>query len=168
MLSVYVPHGASLDRIPVEPGKDVPDSAIWFDLITPNEREARFSLADQDTGVRPIAAQLHEMADAKTVILKLGDRGVITCRPGKEGDLRSFFVVDSFAERVVDAAAEQIFQPNGSRRSHFLPPGSFAITCARSHFSPRINRSSVSESRLRHSKENGSSIRISLRSAVGK
>ena len=31
-----------------------------FDLITPNEREARFALADQDTGVRPLAARLHE------------------------------------------------------------------------------------------------------------
>jgi rfaE bifunctional protein kinase chain/domain len=76
-----------------------------FDLVTPNEREARFALADQDTGVRPLAAQLHELGDVKTVILKLGDRGVITCRPeaGVEGDLRSFFVVDSFAERVIDA-----------------------------------------------------------------
>ncbi len=74
-----------------------------FDLVTPNEREARFSLADQDTGVRPLAAKLHEEADCKTVILKLGDRGVLTCRQGKEGDPRSFFVVDSFVDRVVDA-----------------------------------------------------------------
>jgi rfaE bifunctional protein kinase chain/domain len=74
-----------------------------FDLLTPNEREARFSLADQDTGVRPLAAKLHEAAKCKTVILKLGDRGVLTCRMGKENDPRSFFVVDSFAENVVDA-----------------------------------------------------------------
>jgi len=74
-----------------------------FDLITPNEREARFSMADQDTGVRPLAAQLHEQANCRMVILKLGDRGVLTCRPGKGNDLRSFFVVDSFVERVVDA-----------------------------------------------------------------
>lgn len=74
-----------------------------FDLLTPNEREARFSLADQDTGVRPLAAQLHEDADCKTVILKLGDRGILTCRAGKEGDPRSFFVIDSFVDRVVDA-----------------------------------------------------------------
>jgi rfaE bifunctional protein kinase chain/domain len=74
-----------------------------FDLLTPNEREARFSLADQDTGVRPLAAKLHEEAECKTVILKLGDRGVMTCRRAKENDLRSFFVVDSFAENVVDA-----------------------------------------------------------------
>ncbi len=76
---------------------------IGFDLITPNEREARFSMADQDTGVRPLAARLHEQAQCRMVILKLGNRGVLTCRAGKGNDLRSFFVVDSFAERVVDA-----------------------------------------------------------------
>ena len=74
-----------------------------FDLLTPNEREARFSLADQDTGVRPLAAKLHEEADCKTVILKLGDRGLLACRVGKEGDPRTFFVIDSFVEHVVDA-----------------------------------------------------------------
>jgi cytidyltransferase-like protein len=74
-----------------------------FDLITPNEREARFAMADQDTGVRPLAAQLHEDSGCRMLILKLGDRGVLTCRPGKGNDLRSFFVVDSFVERVVDA-----------------------------------------------------------------
>ena len=74
-----------------------------FDLLTPNEREARFSLADQDTGVRPLAAKLHEDAECKTVILKLGDRGVLTCRAGRERDPRTFFVIDSFVERVVDA-----------------------------------------------------------------
>ena len=74
-----------------------------FDLVTPNEREARFAMADQDTGVRPLAGQLHEESGCRMVILKLGDRGVLTCRPGTGNDLRSFFVVDSFVERVVDA-----------------------------------------------------------------
>ncbi len=74
-----------------------------FDLLTPNEREARFALADQDTGVRPLAAKLHEEAACRTIILKLGDRGVLTCRAGRERDPRTFFVVDSFVERVVDA-----------------------------------------------------------------
>jgi cytidyltransferase-like protein len=68
-----------------------------FDLITPNEREARFALADQDTGVRPLAARLHAEAECRALILKLGDRGILTCRPGGHG-----YVVDSFAERAVD------------------------------------------------------------------
>ncbi len=46
---------------------------------------------------------MHEEADCRTVILKLGDRGVLTCRTAGKGDLRSFFVVSSFAERVVDS-----------------------------------------------------------------
>jgi rfaE bifunctional protein kinase chain/domain len=78
-----------------------------FNLITPNEREARFSMADQDSGIRPLAARLHEEAACHMLILKLGDRGVLTCRPGSSSgsnnDLRGFFVVDSFVERVVDA-----------------------------------------------------------------
>ena len=31
-----------------------------FDLITPNEREARFALGDQDSGIRPLASNLYD------------------------------------------------------------------------------------------------------------
>ena len=72
-----------------------------FHLLTPNEREARFSLADQDTGVRPLAEKLHEHAECRTLMLKLGDRGVLTLRMGSgAGDPRSFFII---ADKVVDA-----------------------------------------------------------------
>ena len=73
-----------------------------FDLITPNEREARFALGDQDSVIRPLALELHKKANCKILILKCGKRGIITYRNHSE-DLRAFFVVDSFAERVVDA-----------------------------------------------------------------
>jgi len=74
-----------------------------FDLITPNEREARFALGDQDSGVRPLASALYDTARCKTLILKLGERGVLTCRSADHESLDSYIVVDSFAERVVDA-----------------------------------------------------------------
>jgi rfaE bifunctional protein kinase chain/domain len=74
-----------------------------FDLITPNEREARFALGDQDIGIRPLASALYDAADCKLLILKLGDRGVLTCRGRDHERLDSFFVVDSFVERLVDA-----------------------------------------------------------------
>jgi rfaE bifunctional protein kinase chain/domain len=73
-----------------------------FDLITPNEREARFALGDQDSGIRPLAAELYDAARCKTLILKLGDKGVLTCRHGDHQALDSFFVVDSFVDRLVD------------------------------------------------------------------
>jgi len=74
-----------------------------FDLITPNEREARFALGDQDSGIRPLASALYDIARCKTLILKLGERGVLTCRSADHDSLDSYVVVDSFAERVVDA-----------------------------------------------------------------
>lgn len=73
-----------------------------FDLITPNEREARFSLADQDSGVRPLASNLFDAAKCGTLILKLGERGIITWRSRVDHKGRPFLVVDSFARRVVD------------------------------------------------------------------
>jgi rfaE bifunctional protein kinase chain/domain len=74
-----------------------------FDLITPNEREARFALADQDSGVRFLASQLYDAATCKTLILKLGDRGVLTCKSQDHEALDSFFSIDSFVQNVVDA-----------------------------------------------------------------
>ncbi|MEW6055581.1 MAG: PfkB family carbohydrate kinase [Bdellovibrionota bacterium] len=76
-----------------------------FDLITPNEREARFALGDQDSVVRPLALDLYRQANCKCLILKLGERGMITYRQRghREDDPRAFFTVDTFAERIVDA-----------------------------------------------------------------
>ncbi len=74
-----------------------------FDLITPNEREARFSLADQDSGIRPLASALYDRAECKLLILKLGPRGVLACRSADHEALDSFFVVDTFVDEVVDA-----------------------------------------------------------------
>jgi rfaE bifunctional protein kinase chain/domain len=72
-----------------------------FDLITPNEREARFALGDQDSIVRPLALELYRRANCKLLILKLGERGIITYRE-PDPNVRSFFTVDSFVEHLVD------------------------------------------------------------------
>jgi sugar/nucleoside kinase (ribokinase family) len=105
-----IPH--LIDAIP--PGKfKVADSQVasrWgnildfsgFDLITPNEREARFALGEQDLVVRPLALELYHRAKCKYLMLKLGERGMLTYRPGKENDPRHFFTVDTFAEKVAD------------------------------------------------------------------
>ena len=74
-----------------------------FDLITPNEREARFALGDQDSGIRPLASNLYDAARCKLLILKLGERGVLACCNSNHESLDSFFVIDSFVDRLVDA-----------------------------------------------------------------
>jgi sugar/nucleoside kinase (ribokinase family) len=103
-LSAAIPHGRFrvADSQVASRWGNITDFA-GFDLITPNEREARFALADQDSGVRPLASSLYDAAKCKTLILKLGERGVITCRGGDHTSLDSFIVMDSFVDRVVDA-----------------------------------------------------------------
>ncbi len=74
-----------------------------FDLITPNEREARFALADQDSGVRTLSAMLYEAAAPKTQILKLGERGVLTATAADQSTPDGYFTLDSFVTRLKDA-----------------------------------------------------------------
>ena len=74
-----------------------------FDLITPNEREARFALADQDSGIRALTRAIYDKTACKTLIMKLGEKGVFTCRSADHDNLAGFFSLDSFAENVVDA-----------------------------------------------------------------
>lgn len=73
-----------------------------FDLITPNEKEARFSLGDQDSVIRPLATNLYKAAACETLILKCGEAGMLTVRSDDETDHRSVFAMDSFARSVVD------------------------------------------------------------------
>ena len=60
-----------------------------FDLITPNEREARFALGDQDSGIRPLASNLYDASRCKLLILKLGERGVLAYEVSGEEKLGS-------------------------------------------------------------------------------
>jgi rfaE bifunctional protein kinase chain/domain/rfaE bifunctional protein nucleotidyltransferase chain/domain len=75
-----------------------------FDLITPNEKEARFSLGDQDSVIRPLALKLYREARCKTLILKLGARGIITYREvaSPESNVRAFFAIDSLTHDALD------------------------------------------------------------------
>jgi rfaE bifunctional protein kinase chain/domain len=73
-----------------------------FDLITPNEREARFALADQDSTVGVLAGTLVSETQCKALILKLGDRGVFVSQNNAKKSSDSYFSIDSFADNVVD------------------------------------------------------------------
>jgi rfaE bifunctional protein kinase chain/domain len=75
-----------------------------FDLITPNEKELRFSLADQDTAIRPLASVLFEKSKCKVLMLKLGEKGLMTVRRKiVNSDMRAFFIIDALEKNAVDA-----------------------------------------------------------------
>jgi rfaE bifunctional protein kinase chain/domain len=76
-----------------------------FDLITPNEREARFALGDQDSTVGTLSSLLTTATECELLLLKLGDRGVFASRATKNQDSErdNYFSIDSFTKNVVDA-----------------------------------------------------------------
>jgi sugar/nucleoside kinase (ribokinase family) len=51
--------------------------------------------------IRPLAMELYKRAGCKILMLKLGERGMLTYRAPSH-DVRSFFTIDSFVERLVD------------------------------------------------------------------
>ena len=74
------------------------------DIIFPNEKEARFALGDQDTGLRPLAAELYRKSKAKFLVLKLGEKGILVYRkPRASTKPRDFIFIDSFVEELKDA-----------------------------------------------------------------
>ena len=74
------------------------------ELVTVNEKEARYSLGNQDLPIRPLGEQLFREMNPKLLILKAGRDGAITYRRALEGsDPRHFFALDSFARFTRDA-----------------------------------------------------------------
>ncbi len=73
-----------------------------FDLITPNEKEARFALGDQDSHIRPLASSLYRIAKCKLLILKLGEKGILSLRNKEENDPRRLVTLDSFTKKSID------------------------------------------------------------------
>lgn len=66
------------------------------DILTPNEEEVRFALGDQDTVVRPLGTKLQKLTKCKVLMVKLGDRGMMTFRePILKSKSPGFFAVDS-------------------------------------------------------------------------
>ena len=73
-----------------------------FDLITPNEKEARFALADQDGTVKDIACELNRATNCKNIILKLGEKGIYSLSSSDNEDDSYDFSIDSFCNNLID------------------------------------------------------------------
>ena len=70
-----------------------------FDLLTPTEREARYSLFEQDTPIRNLVGNLQKKSKASNIILKLGERGLISISRKKN----DYIALDPFVENLVDS-----------------------------------------------------------------
>jgi magnesium transporter len=73
MLSVYVPQGSSLERIPVASRNQVPDSAVWFDLIQPTQLEDK--LVESVVGISvPTREEMQEIEVTSRLYVENGAR----------------------------------------------------------------------------------------------
>ena len=70
-----------------------------FDLITPTEQEARYSLFEQDLTIRTLATKLMKNSKSKNIILKIGERGLIALANNKP----EYITLDPFVENLKDA-----------------------------------------------------------------
>ena len=73
MLSVYVPHGATLERTTVEPGSKVPENAVWIDMVTPTVQEDR--TVEQMLGIAvPTREEMQEIEVSSRLYVENGAR----------------------------------------------------------------------------------------------
>ncbi len=73
MLSVYVPRGASLERIPVESGQSPPEAAVWIDLVTPTAQEDKLVEALLGIAV-PTREEMQEIEVSSRLYVENGGR----------------------------------------------------------------------------------------------
>jgi magnesium transporter len=73
MLWAYVPRGTSLDRVSVTSIADVPESAVWFDLVNPQNQEDK--LVEQKVGIAvPTREEMQEIEVTSRLYVENGAR----------------------------------------------------------------------------------------------
>ena len=73
MLSVFVQNGTALERIPVESGGELPDAAVWIDLVTPTVQEDR--LVESLLGIAvPTREEMQEIEVSSRLYVENGAR----------------------------------------------------------------------------------------------
>jgi magnesium transporter len=73
MLTVYIPRGTRLERISVEAGADVPQEAVWIDLVTPTPQEDK--LVERLLGVAvPTREEMQEIEVSSRLYVENGAR----------------------------------------------------------------------------------------------
>ena len=73
MLSVYVPRGTSLERIPVEPGQSPSPAAVWIDLVSPTLQEDKVVEALLGIAV-PTREEMQEIEVSSRLYIENGAR----------------------------------------------------------------------------------------------
>ena len=60
-----------------------------FDVLCPNEKEARIALKDRDSGIEQISLRIMNETKAKSMFMKLGPEGFISYDKKEDGVMKS-------------------------------------------------------------------------------
>ena len=73
MLTVYVPQGACLERVDVDPTGGLPENGVWFDLVSPTLVEDK--LVERHVGVAvPTREEMLEIEVSSRLYVENGAR----------------------------------------------------------------------------------------------
>ena len=73
MLSVYIPRGTTLDRVPIDDGVEFPEGAVWIDLVAPTVAEDK--LVERVLGVAvPTREEMQEIEVTSRLYIENGAR----------------------------------------------------------------------------------------------
>src|SRR5262249_51939750 len=73
MLAVYVPRGTTLERKPLENVGEIPENAVWFDLVTPTQQEDK--LVERVLGIAvPTREEMQEIEVTSRLYVENGAR----------------------------------------------------------------------------------------------
>jgi magnesium transporter len=73
MLSVYIPHGTTLERKTIENGADAPEAAVWIDLVSPANHEDK--LVERLLGIAvPTREEMQEIEVSSRLYVENGAR----------------------------------------------------------------------------------------------
>jgi magnesium transporter len=73
MLSVYTPHGSTLERVVVDPGSPLPEEAVWIDLVMPTAQEDK--MVEKLLGIAvPTREEMQEIEVSSRLYVENGGR----------------------------------------------------------------------------------------------
>ncbi|MGZ8299257.1 MAG: CorA family divalent cation transporter, partial [Rhodoplanes sp.] len=86
MLSVNIPRGASLERSIITPDADIPEGAVWLDLLSPTPAESK--LVERNLGLAvPTLEEMQEIEPTSRLYVEDGARymtATLMCRSESE------------------------------------------------------------------------------------
>jgi magnesium transporter len=132
MLSTYVLQGTSLDRVEMAAGAPVPDSAIWFDLLSPTIAEDK--LVERHLGIAlPTREEMQEIEVTSRLYVENGARymtATLMCRADTETPKTTPVTFVLSGHRLVTLRYDdpRAFQMIGTKLGRTCPTGATGET----------------------------------------